>query len=515
MLIEYKKSPSFSPPSSPHSQLYLIHDNWNDWREWHTLYTLAYVDKEGTVHYIGGVKIGRFGMSPTINYGRPEIPESFDSLGENFFSLGQDDSYYDNLNNICGEEIRMKVFQALNDIAFYPTLFEKALNERVTMDSLLRGITLTTVMGQFRHMANGGARLTRYRFKYIEPSFEGETPLELDFLVEPESNPPTNIHILIGRNGVGKTRLLTNMINSIITPKPEVYGEFTSKNMYHENIFSNLVAVSFSAFDKTEPLDEQSNKDKGIQYSYVGLKRPKTNGDTYIASPKSPEELQRELITSLMECRVGAKKNRWLNAIEMLETDPVFKEYEFSSLMQMDEPVFKKTAPVLFRKLSSGHAIVLLTITKLVDKVEDRSLVVLDEPEGHLHPPLLSAFTRVLSDLLIKRNGVAIVATHSPVVLQEVPSSCVYILQKTGSESSAHRPDLETFGENVGILTRAVFDLEVTHSGFHQMLSKAVKAFGDYDSVVDYFNDELGLEARAIIRNLLAARRREETDQDA
>jgi len=74
--------------------------------------------------------------------------------------------------------------------------------------------------------------------------------------------------------------------------------------------------------------------------------------------------------------------------------------------------------PDTFRKLgklSSGHAIVLLTITRLVE-LDERSLVLIDEPEVHLHPPLLSAFVRALSDLLIELNGVAIVATHSPVM---------------------------------------------------------------------------------------------------
>ncbi len=40
--------------------------------------------------------------------------------------------------------------------------------------------------------------------------------------------------------------------------------------------------------------------------------------------------------------------------------------------------------------MSSGHAIVLLTVTKLVARVEEKTLVLIDEPESHLHPPLLS-----------------------------------------------------------------------------------------------------------------------------
>jgi chromosomal replication initiation ATPase DnaA len=40
--------------------------------------------------------------------------------------------------------------------------------------------------------------------------------MELSFNVEPEAFPPTNIHIIIGRKGVGKTYLINNMINSLI-----------------------------------------------------------------------------------------------------------------------------------------------------------------------------------------------------------------------------------------------------------------------------------------------------------
>jgi predicted ATP-dependent endonuclease of OLD family len=142
----------------------------------------------------------------------------------------------------------------------------------------------------------------------------------------------------------------------------------------------------------------------------------------------------------------------------------------------------------------------------LVETVQERTLVLLDEPEAHLHPPLLSAFVRSLSDLLINRNGVAIIATHSPVVLQEVPKSCAWKIRRNGTKVDAERPEIETFGENVGVLTREVFGLEVTHSGFHKMLSDAVGDDASFADVVDIFDGELGGEAKAIIRALIAVR---------
>jgi hypothetical protein len=144
---------------------------------------------------------------------------------------------------------------------------------------------------------------------------------------------------------------------------------------------------------------------------------------------------------------------------------------------------------------------VLLTISRLIELVEEKSLVLIDEPEGHLHPPLLSAFIRALSDLLIDRNGVTIIATHSPVVLQEVPKRCVWILNRSGASARADRPEAETFGENVGVLTREIFGLQVVRTGFHRMIAEA--AVGrSYDEVLEFFAGNLGAEGRGLARVL-------------
>lgn len=55
-------------------------------------------------------------------------------------------------------------------------------------------------------------------------------------------------------------------------------------------------------------------------------------------------------------------------------------------------------------------------------------------------------------------------------MLQEVPKNCVWKLRRHGTTLLAERPEMETFGENVGTLTREVFGLEVTEAGFHQLL---------------------------------------------
>lgn len=492
------------PPSGSHSKAYLLSDDWNDWFKFQTLYFLVIFDAKGERHDIGGVKIGQFAMEEKQT--RPNIPKTFDRLDGDFFSLGQQEDYYESLNQL-GPELREYILASLHDISADSELCERILKEEVATESLLREVTLSTVRGQFRRMAGGGARLSRYKFTYEGPTpKKNVTPVSLSFEVKPESNPPTNIHVLIGRNGVGKTHHFDLMIRALLdangTTKKD--GKFLSEDRFQDGkLFANLVSVSFSAFDEFDPHPEQSGQDDVIGYSYIGLKRIQKTGK-YSGTTKSPAMMENEFFKSVSLCFAGARKERWRKALESLEADPIFKEANASILIgKQGKPDFEKRSKKLFRKLSSGHKIVLLTITRLVEKVEERTLVLLDEPEAHLHPPLLSAFIRALSNLLIDRNGVAIIATHSPVVLQEVPKSCVWRIRRSGLVVKAERPGFETFGENVGILTREIFGLEVTHSGYHELLLEAIGKKKNYESAVAYFGNQLGAEGRAILRALI------------
>ena len=497
-------------PSDSNYQGYLVKDDWNDWYRYRTMFKLIVFDESGSRIEVGSVKIGQFNM--VADQQRPQIPETdFEELGQEFFSLGQDESYYEAIFKLS-PDLRTAVLKGLRDVVADEVVWVRAKQESVTQNSLLRGVTESTVEGQFRRLIQGGARLTHFRFQYMPPPYDDKSPQPpiMEFAVTPESRPPSNVHVLIGRNGVGKTRMLNLMARAFIG-EPGA-GEFSASSQ-RSPIFplANLVFVSFSAFDRFAPLPETQEvlgSWHRTNCSYVGLKRPRTE-DSELAPPKTPEELAVEFVESFKVCRKGPRAARWQRALVTLEADPLFQEAGVAALSTSED------AEKAFLRLSSGHKVVLLTITRLIEKVEEKTLVLLDEPEAHLHPPLLSSFIRSLSDLLIDRNGVAVIATHSPVVLQEVPENCVWKLRRTGREIAVERPEMETFGENVGILTREVFGLEVTQSGFHKMLKDAAAREGSFDAAVLNFNDALGTEARAILRAMFAekARKKQEGKQ--
>lgn len=488
----------------------LGYDNWDDWFEFETTYNAFLFDETGKRHRLGGIKIGEHRQTGR----RAALPREFTELPPQFFSIGLTEDYYKSLHDLS---LANNILPRLNDMAFNLEIFERYKDERVASISLFRTVDSERIKNKFHRLANGNAQLTSYAFEFVlDESYEQEEGAVLRFEVEPNSKPPSNVHTLIGRNGVGKTTCLNNIARAyrdkLVTGMPG--PSHTDKNrlrVFAEGgggSFVNLISVTFSAFD---PFFTESASTTG-RYSYIGLKES-LPADSQTADisyrVKNPNDLTLDFIKSGTKCLERPKQARWKSALTNLGADPIFAESEIIELADDVDDIddWKEDAERVFRKLSSGHKIVLLTITRLVELVEEQSLVLLDEPESHLHPPLLSALIRTLSELLTAQNGVAIVATHSPVVLQETPKNCAWILDRSGNSARARRPVPETFGENVGRLTHEVFGLEVTETGFYEMLRQSAEELADFKEVEARFGGHLGTEARSILHALLAPRK--------
>lgn len=494
--------------------VYLTPDGWDDWFKYETLHRVDYCDSTGKLHHLGYTKIGRFGLHPAKaaeakpDERTPDVPTwGIKQLPQQYFSLGQDVNYYKEIRDL-GENLRTAILSGLRDIAFDTELLEEALNEDVTKVSLLRNVELSTVKQQFHRVATGGVVLTKFhlslRLKYPEvPPYPHAA-----FEVDPDSTPPTNLHVIVGRNGVGKTTFLQQLSSYMLnkySPGDKPQGNISSDE---DSTIANLVHVSFSAFDKVRSPKKRNGRVNEITSHFVNLHEESPaaaqHPDGNSSNTRLPRQVLKEKIRdSAKECLQQDKRQRWVRAIRRLESDPIFSGLGIPDIINSDKPVDEiadEIADLFSERLSSGHKIVLLAITKLVETVAERSLVLIDEPEAHLHPPLLSSYIRSLSELLIERNGLAIIATHSPVVLQEVPRSCVWKFSKGGGVTTVERPQIETFGENVGTLTNEIFGLEVTSTGFHQMLWDVAQRYTTYEAALASFDGQLGGEGRAILR---------------
>ncbi|RNI30443.1 AAA family ATPase [Rufibacter latericius] len=487
-------------PDKTKDTIILTWDDWNDY-SYYTLFGISYVNNVGESIGLGAVRIAYYGQKTGYKEKALKINDKFEKLEENYFSLGTDDIYYENLNKL-GDELRDQILNGLNDIALNSNIYEKAIKEDVTLTSLLRDIPFSTVTNQYKRIATGGARLTDYSFSYYFPQNKVTTnPSKITFEVIAEHNPPTNIQIIIGRNGVGKSHLLNGMVDSLLNNHSniDVSGKFVFDDLIKTESFTNLICVTFSAFDEFQFHNKQVTSQ--IKYHYIGLRNlEKINEVT--RNSEGNIKFADEFTSSLGLIISSSKKSRWKAAIKQLDSDPIFKDEDFIGTIDSYTSNDIKPIQEKFAKLSSGHKIILLTITKLVELLQEKSLVFFDEPETHLHPPLLSSFIRAISELLTSRNAVSIMTTHSPIVLQEVPNSCVLKLSRKGNLAKFERPKLETFGENIGVLTNDIFGLEVTESGFYNLLRELVRQNKTYEEALESINHKLGVEGRAILRSL-------------
>lgn len=488
--------------------IYLRDNSWDDY-SFKTQFNVVVFDSEGVQHELGDVKIGYKGqVSPSLT--RDHMEQVYQSgLPNEFFSLGQDVDYYKKISNLKYRDKEI-LLTLLRDIVADETLLARNKEQSVFKTSLTRFVSLSLIEGQYQRVLKGGDLLKEYQFRYETDASDDKAGFCLDFNVFPKSKPSNNIHVLIGRNGIGKTTLLNGMISSLVDNKS--YGRFidiSEGNLgktLDPTYFTKLISVSFSAFDPFEPPQDRENNNDNINYSYIGLKANRSGGRKNTSTLKDLEELSVEFSKSVKNIfGLVQAKNRWIKAISYLESDVNFKEMGLKRLGDNIDPArIEEIAKNLFLRMSSGHAIVMLTITRLVQLIQEKTLIIMDEPESHLHPPLLSAFTRALSSLLMERNGVAIVATHSPVVLQEVPKSCVWKLSRTRVSGKQERPERETFAENVGLLTREVFGLQVTKSGFHDLLKSSLDREKSFSDILNDYNGQIGFEGRAILMALIS-----------
>jgi hypothetical protein len=76
---------------------------------------------------------------------------------------------------------------------------------------------------------------------------------------------------------------------------------------------------------------------------------------------------------------------------------------------------------------------------------------------------------------------------------------------RSGLKATPERPQIETFGENVGVLTREIFTLEASDSGYHKLLKKELEQSRSYKKILKRFDGQLGSEAKGTLRSLILA----------
>ena len=340
-------------------------------------------------------------------------------------------------------------------------------------DSLLRGSEAKKCLKEGRGYYFGCTKYSKIEFTYKGSVFD-KSDSSVHFVFDMFSELPSTINVLIGRNGSGKTRLLNRLSYDIVENNDD------SVFIPERPPISRVVAISYSAFD------DFNIPEKERDYKYIGIrKRDEKNGDFVI---KSSRDHWKDVSDALWE----------IEDVELLEEVERFIETSLSEHIEDAKDLKKLKAS--FESMSSGQKISLSIICQLSAFLEDDSLVLFDEPENHLHPGLLWSLMVSFDRVLKKKKSFSIVATHSPVILQQIPSDYINVVHRSGAVISAENLDNESFGENLQVIMEKSFGFVEPEHDYKQIIKSLIKDKGyGKDQIEGLFSKSLGLQARAFL----------------
>lgn len=496
----------------------LVPDAWDDYGYKTTFSATLYLPSQDVVR-LGDLKIMNVAQKP----GRTLFPKSyFRKLAKGFASLGGGLDYYVTLRNL-GEDIYDTYLRALRDVAYDDRIRSGVEDHEVYRVSLMR--------------FSGAARTVLDASRMFSKSTQGPRPRNAGFIMRLKMKMaehgeaftsrfdftrhgglPNRINVVVGYNGTGKTTLLSNIAKIAtgygFSTKEEMLGAVAGRFVGKPPPFGSVIVVSYSAFD-TFALPGASEIERGrleeegslFGYTYCGLRELAGPAPNVSAKPdelyrlRTPRETQVEFIKALDRIIEAGRYNQFYAALQHLYREPSFLFGRAELFFRWD----KQNLAEEFDALSSGHKIVLKIVTDLVAHMDmlQPTLVLIDELETHLHPSLMSALLGSVRACLNEFDAFAIIATHSPVLLQETPSRYVRILKRYGITTKLEVPTIETFGESIGIITQEVFNLDGGSAQWPRTLERLAKT-RTLDEIEKIFKRKLGFAARSEIASIVS-----------
>lgn len=537
-MIFHVLQPTRTIPKHVESTFYLVQDSWNDY-SFQTLYHLYLSNVEGTTN-LGAVKILRLGQTKADSL---IIKADFESLDQNFVSVGTSLDYYERLATLS-ETARLEILSGLRDAVLNPDLVSMFEHEEGWRTSVFRDqdkksidehLVLAGVIlrGNYTSLPND-----EEGFSFHVDGWEGKISFELNKSVEvklgffKEVIIPAGLIAVIGRNGSGKSTLLARIARV-------AHGAATSRMLRPlSNLgvfepagigFPRIITVSYSAFDSFElPGVSHQEREQIIKdvrrgegrFVFCGLRDIATEFENRLKDQENKSLISEELsdrVSSTLLKPVDVLADEFVRTLELILEKKRDSMYSHASKIISSDVSFDSGGVLTdlgkfladdpkqrFLSWSTGHKIVMQIMVSLVAHITPRSLVLIDEPETHLHPPLLAALMHSVRYLLADQKAYGIVATHSPVVLQETMAQHVYIIRREGNATQLFRPSIETFGENVGILTSEVFGMNSEVTDFHKILDKMVTGLKSIAAIEAKFEPHgMSNQARAYVMSKL------------
>ncbi|WP_425665440.1 AAA family ATPase [Sinorhizobium fredii] len=336
--------------------------------------------------------------------------------------------------------------------------------------------------------------------------------VQIDFEFNQDIGIPKRTCVLIGKNGVGKSSALGSVAKKALdgirlgassdddrvvasrvlafTPGNEFTGTFPSERRkkpatYYKRLSTSRLRQSSGGNTASASIFELSRNDRDI----ARKSRFKIFLDAVFAINR-PEEIA-------FRSRSG---NTFIYLSELRQN---YEQRRLDLLFDINQSVEPgRVTNGKYFHLSTGEVRFIKLLAQACTYIENGSLILLDEPETHLHPNFVARLMNALESLLADTGSCAIIATHSVYVVREVFHDQVFIVEKDESgRVDVKVPGMRTFGADISSISTFIFAEDSQSFLAEDTVQRLVRENSSFEEVREKYGSYLSREVMSAIRD--------------
>lgn len=481
---------------------------------------------------------------------RSEAAGSFDATVFNFM-FAEEASYTRLLEWCLDESEYVDILDSLNDITLLMTQGDAARHiatttissEQFRLGVVRTGAAYRAYRRGYAAALRGGVEFSDSRVPFTFGThldgFRDEHNLSITY--QDHALVSDRIHCILGVNGAGKSRFLSSFVQYLASAAEDSLVRYIDGALEAEvPRFSRVLAYSTEQGSPI-PKPESFDVDDAFDYQHVSLTSPIEHS---LRQGGSLPSMARMLVDLVRESELAPEEGG-LNRYELFRSSVhkhidmdlislpirpnvpdglVFRDAEggswvqFSALRRLPEQRKLEITGALDTereikffdehdrevRISSGQRVFLRFSLHFLSFSTRGMLVIMDEPETHLHPNLVSSFSLLLNEVLEKTSSVALVATHYVYMAREVPTHCNHILVVDDGIPSFNHVYMRTLGASPTTLSMAVFGDE-SAKAYHKRAARLIAERGlTLQEVIESYGDILSPDMLIRVRMLMS-----------
>jgi hypothetical protein len=467
-----------------------------------------------------------------------------------FFTMLPSIAEYRRLVMVIGAELTSDLLLAINDIVALAELRADSEIPQLVASTLLFQQSFVQSSEAFFAYKNAGPVLRGIgseEFDRIPSEIHLNFQLagrpnrhRLQFRFDYKDDLPKRIAVVIGKNGVGKSQSLGQIVRAALSGNEDLLRDGTTNGRVSVNrvlafaptgewtsVFPSERRKNPKIWYKRFALNRASRSRKGTgiadmvqqlarldenSYGFVGARsrwqiflgaiRAIANWEQIALENKNRDEVPIPIVA----LRSDAEKTDTLVSRSDVEDAALRRFWSIDPTREPVRLVGNTAYPLSSGEISFVRFAVLASLY-----IDNGSLLLLDEPETHLHPNFISRFVALLNNLLSATGSAAIIATHSAYFVREVFREQVTVLRSDyANHISTESIRLQTFGADVGAISYFVFGEDEPSEVAADVERRLLAAYDSWPALFQRYKDELSHEMLGALRLAIDARSEDE-----